>query len=220
MSITKGWDWQENVDQKWLVPSNEIYYLKSRWKDNKSVTFLDLGCGLGRHSILMSKDGFRVSAFDISYDGLAHLKKWSQKEEVNIDIRQGNMLGLPYDTSTFGCVLAYNVIYHTDTIGFEKALSEVSRVLKPGGELFLTLLSKNTWTWQQGDAGNKIDKNTILRNETEVEKNVPHFYVAYEDLKELFEDWSFIQNPVELTEYYDNGKFSTHWNILVSKKPE
>ena len=59
MIESKGWDWnlvKEDNENIWKNPSIESYYLLNRWKSQGKKEFLDLGCGLGRHSILFGKN--------------------------------------------------------------------------------------------------------------------------------------------------------------------
>ncbi len=220
MIESKPWDWSKNESSSWLVPSIEACYLSEAWKSKGFNKFLDLGCGLGRHSIYLGKKGFEVNAVDLSDYGVNHLKKWAEEEQLNIDAQVCDMLNLPFEDNTFDCMIAYNVIYHTDTEGFIKALNEIKRVLKDNGELFITLISKNTWSYQSADKYKRVDDNTILRDEHETEKDVPHFYVDIEDIKRYFIDFEFVKIPVEETEYnMDNTEyFSKHFKLIVSKK--
>ena len=39
----------------WLNPSEESFYIADRWKNLGFKSLLDLGCGLGRHSIFLQK---------------------------------------------------------------------------------------------------------------------------------------------------------------------
>lgn len=220
MIESKAWDWSKNEANYWLIPTMEACYLAEVWKAKGFNKFLDLGCGLGRHSIYFAKKGFEVNSVDLSDYGINHLKKWAKEEKLNIDMSVCDMLNLPYDNDTFDCMIAYNVIYHTDTEGFIRALKEITRVLKSKGELFLTLISKDTWSYQRADQYKRIDNNTILRNEHETEMDVPHFYVDIEDIKKLFVDFDFVKIPVEQAEYnMENTEyFSKHFNLIVSKK--
>lgn len=220
MIKSKAWDWSKNQDNSWLIPTIESCYLAESWKSKGFNKFLDLGCGLGRHSIYFAKKNFQVNSVDLSDYGINHLKKWREKEQLNIEMRVCDMLNLPFDDETFDCIMAYNVIYHTDTEGFIKALAEIKRVLKSNGELFITLISKNTWSYQKADQYKRIDDNTILRNENDTEIDVPHFYVNIEDIKKYFIDFNFIKIPIEQTEYnMENTEyFSKHFNLIVSKK--
>ncbi|ERI91975.1 methyltransferase domain protein [Clostridiales bacterium oral taxon 876 str. F0540] len=220
MIESKPWDWSKNESSSWLVPSIETCYLSEAWKLKGFNKFLDVGCGLGRHSIYLAKKGFEVNAVDLSDYGVNHLKKWAEEEQLNIDTQVCDMLNLPFEDNTFDCIIAYNVIYHTDTEGFIKALNEIKRVLKDNGELFITLISKNTWSYQSADKYKRVDNNTILRDEHETEKDVPHFYVDIEDIKRYFIDFEFVKMPVEETEYnMENTQyFSRHFKLIVSKR--
>lgn len=220
MSLTKAWDWSKNTDRNWLVPCVESAYLAESWKSKGFSEFLDLGCGLGRHSVYMAAHGFTVTAADLSDYGVDHLREWAAREEVAVAPVVCNMLDLPFEDGRFDCAMAYHVIYHTDTEGFVRALAELNRVLKPGGELFVTLISKNTWSYQRAENYPRVDENTILRREHATEMDVPHFYADIGDIKTLFSDWNFLQPPKEWCEYNleHPEQYSTHWALTVSKK--
>ena len=73
MVESKGWNWEivdEDKDNIWKNPSEYSFWLLNRWKSQDRKDFLDLGCGLGRHSILFGKNGFNVNCFDISENAI------------------------------------------------------------------------------------------------------------------------------------------------------
>lgn len=222
MSVTKGWDWSKNTDTHWLKPCIEIPYLAEKWQAQGFKEFLDLGCGLGRHSVYMAKHGFSVSSVDLSEYGVEHLRQWADRESLKINAAVSNMLSLPFEDNSFDCIMAYNVIYHTDTKGFSAAVEEIKRVLKSGGELFLTLISKGTYGFStMKDKSRIVDENTILIDEYEAGDNIPHFHADIDDIKKIFSgDWTFEIFPVEQCEYNVEKPefFSKHWIILLKKK--
>ena len=181
--LSKAWDWKLSADRVWLTPSEESYYLAARWKDRGFTEFLDFGCGLGRHSILFARQGFRVSAFDLSPDAVSHTNQWAERENLQISVQQSDMHGVPYADQAFDCLLGMHVIQHTDTGGINIILREIHRILKPGAEFFITLLSKESW--RTGVFSSKIDENTLLKAEDGPEKNVPHFFADMEDILKL-----------------------------------
>lgn len=222
MSISKGWNWKLVKDDPtcvWKNPSVESYYLVNRWRTEDKFDFLDLGCGIGRHAILFGKNGFNVNCFDISEDAITKTREWAESENMNhFDYKIGDMLELPYEDTSMDCILCRNVISHSDTEGVKKVISEIRRVLRPQGECYLTLGSKETWGFKQTDWP-LIDENTRLRMEEGPEWRTPHFYADYELCKELFKDFEIIFiNHIE--DFYESeGKTysSWHYHLLIRK---
>lgn len=131
MTISKSWEWEKETSEIWLRPSKESYYPVNRWKTAGFGEILDLGCGLGLHSIFFARNGFKVSSCDLSVEGVDHLKKWAGRENLNIDARVADMLRLPYAADSFDCVFAYHVISHTDSKRIRKIIS-VIKAIAPG----------------------------------------------------------------------------------------
>ena len=191
MTESKGWNWSIVSDNYWEIPSIDSYYLLNRWINQNKKNILDLGCGVGRHSILFALNNFYVYSFDISEVGINETKKWSEELNLsNIDFKVGDMLSLPYTDNSIDSIICYNVISHSDTIGVVNAIKEIKRVLKHDGEAFITLCSKETWGYKQNWP--KIDENTLLKMEEGPEYKVPHFYADYNLVKELFKDFEII----------------------------
>ena len=220
MTDSKGWDWKQLEGERkklWQEPAIEYYYIAERWKNEGFKTALDLGSGLGRHAIALSKDGFKVSAFDISEDGMEELKKVSREENLDIDTKIGDMINLPYNDEEFDSIFCYNVVSHQDTSGVKKVIEEIKRVLKPEGECFLTLQSKSTWGFKQDWP--VIDENTKLKMVPGEEYKVPHFYADPDLIRELFKDFSIIslRHIENFWKKEDGYTSSFHYHVLIKK---
>jgi ubiquinone/menaquinone biosynthesis C-methylase UbiE len=213
MVESKGWNWDNVSDDYWGYPSEDIYYYLIKWANLNYKTFLDLGCGIGRHSIFFAKKEFDVYSFDLSKNGLKILEKRALDEHLNINIKQGDMLSLPYENNYFDCILAYHSIYHTDTCGLKTTISEIYRVLKSNGEAFLTFISKNS-NYFRNNYDNKVDENTIIKKE-EDESDIPHCYVDLQDLQLLLN--SFTIKKVRQIEDIWNGNNSWHYYVNIRK---
>lgn len=217
MSISKEWQWSKEENAIWLSPSEESYYLANRWKEAGFHNILDFGCGLGRHSIYFAKEGFNVTAFDLSKDGVQHLHEWAERENLNIKTEVADMLNLPYPDSSFDCIFAYHVISHTDTKGVKVIIKELLRVLKEGGEFYITLCSKETWSYKEANYP-MLDDNTVVKIEEGPENGVPHFFVTIDDILELFKDNTIIRIRHVDDCYFDGDKRnSKHYFILANR---
>lgn len=221
MIESKGWNWnlvEEDKNSIWKNPSIEAYYLLNRWKNQKKTEFLDLGCGLGRHSILFAKNGFYVYCFDISKEAIERTKRWAEDEKLVLNYYIGDMLNLPYEDASIEAIFCRNVISHTDTEGIKKIINEIRRVLKIEGECYLTLGSKSTWGFNQTDWP-AIDENTKLKMEEGPEYKTPHFYADYHLIKELFREFEIklINHIEDFYEKNDEIYSSYHYHVLIKK---
>ena len=218
---SKSWNWKMVKDKDaeyWFTPSIESFYLLNRWDSQNKKIFLDLGCGLGRHTILFAKNGFKVFAFDLSENAIERTKIWMNEEGLLADYKIGDMLELPYKKESMDCILCRNVISHTDTEGMKKIIKELYRVLKKDGECYLTLGSKDTWGFKQ-ENWPLVDPNTRVRMEEGPENGIPHFYADYNLILELFNIFKI--EMIYQIEDFSNDKekiySSFHYHILIRK---
>lgn len=221
MIDSKAWNWKivkGDHEKYWLEPDIITYYLATRWKEMCKKDFLDLGCGLGRHTNFFAKQDFRTSGFDLSEDAINKAKQLALSENLNVNFRIGDMLNLPYEDESFDAILCMNVISHTDTDGMKKIVDELHRVLRKNGECYFTLGSKDAWGFKQDWP--VIDANTKLRQESGPENNIPHFYADYDLIFELFGEKFNIVKIFQKVDYHvvDGVKNeSFHWHCLVNK---
>ena len=220
MVESKAWDWKivkNKQEQTWLEPSVESYYLIDRWQKKRKKDFLDLGCGLGRHTIQFAKAGFNTAGFDLSEESIRRTAEYAKAEKLDIALKVGDMLELPYPDASFDCILCRNVISHTDTAGMRQIVEELKRVLRPEGECYLTLGSKETWGFKQDWP--VVDENTKIRIEDGPENGIPHFYADYDLIQELFKDFK-IELIYQLEDFYEKGGKtlnSWHYHLLIKK---
>ena len=221
MTESKAWDWtvvEGDHKAHWLEPAEESYYLISRWRKQGKKDFLDLGCGLGRHTIQFAQAGFKTSGFDLSEGAVARTDEFAKREGLEIELKQGDMLELPYEDASFDCILSRNVISHSDTAGVRKIADELYRVLRDGGECYFTLGSKQTWGWQQDWP--MVDENTKIRQEDGPEDGIPHFYADYDLIFDIFAKFQILK-VYQLEDFITkngNTTSSWHYHVLVRKE--
>ena len=220
MVKSKAWNWEiveGEMKDYWLAPSSESYYLLNRWMSQDKKEFLDLGCGLGRHTIMFADNGFSTSAFDLSQNAVDRTRAWAESMGLQIDYAVGDMLELPYCDSRFDCILCMNVISHTDTKGMRKIADKIYDILKTDGECYLTLGSKSAWGYQQGWP--MVDENTKIRVEDGPENGIPHFYADYDLIKDIFARFEIvsIRHIADYIERDGRVTESYHYHVLIRK---
>lgn len=106
---------------------------------------IDVGCGAGRHTFEAFRRGADVIGFDQSASDLndveeilqAMQKQGEAPASAKGETVKGDALELPYGDGTFDCVVASEILEHVPAD--DRAISELVRVLKPGGALAITV---------------------------------------------------------------------------------
>jgi SAM-dependent methyltransferase len=178
------WSWENAAENsRWLEPAEEVYYLADRWRAQGRTRLLDLGCGLGRHSIFFAQRGFSVDAFDLSDRGVAALAQAARERNVLVRTRVGDMLSLPYETCAFDCLIAYHVVFHTNRAGLEQVIAEIRRVLRPGAEALITFNSVRNASFMR-QSNRILEPHTVVPTEGH-EAGIPHHHVDESEIRDL-----------------------------------
>jgi tellurite methyltransferase len=163
---------------------------------------LDLGCGIGRHALALARMGFEVDALDGSEVGIAQLRKDAEGERLSVRTHHGVMTELPFADASFDYLLAFNVIYHGDPAILSATIAEMTRIVRPGGTLQLTMLSKRNVNYGIGE---EIAPNTFVVADAPDDKVHPHFYCNAAELVALLPGF-------ELVSLVDREQKPGHWH--------
>ena len=124
----------------YLLPHSSFHKIISKFKTYRISKVIDIGCGSGRHSIGLAKEGFTVNSIDFSKEALNLAKKWAKSESLDIKFKEGNIhKKLPYRSNSFDAAIAIDSIYYENSEAVNFTLDEIKRILKPEGLLFITL---------------------------------------------------------------------------------
>ena len=110
----KGWEriYRQRGDLRFRVLP-KIKRASNIFKKGNYEKILDLGCGTGKHSIFLAKQGFSVYATDISTTGINIAKKKAKSLGLNnIHFKQHDMRRIPFADSFFDAVVCTWTIYH------------------------------------------------------------------------------------------------------------
>jgi ubiquinone/menaquinone biosynthesis C-methylase UbiE len=101
--------------------------------DVNRLTGLDIGCGEGHNTRLVSRRGARMTAIDIAENFIAHAQRTEHAEPLGIDYRVASAVELPFADQTFDFATGFMSLMDIPEI--ERVFAEAYRVLKPGGFL-------------------------------------------------------------------------------------
>ena len=119
----------------------ELEELAGRWKQGK---LLNVGCAHGPDFVPFRKS-FELHGVDFSPKMLRLARKYAAKYRFDVSIAEADARNLPYADSSFDWAIAVATYHHIESRDERlQAMKELARVLKPGGEAFVTVWNR----WQ------------------------------------------------------------------------
>ncbi|UCE12646.1 MAG: class I SAM-dependent methyltransferase [Candidatus Heimdallarchaeota archaeon] len=183
----------EFLNQK---PHPEMGSITELFKKRKVNRILDLGCGTGRHVIHLASRGFDVYGLDIAPTGLAHTLHTLDKKGLTAHVTLHDMISLPYDSQYFDAVISVQVIHHNKLNEIKKTITEITRVLKPKGVIWITVpVSKHFENYKE------IEPNTLVPLDG-LECGLPHHYFKQDEFPKLFHCFSILDIHVDYLNHY------------------
>lgn len=142
---------------KWWEPENVLYLLKTSVNpvrvgyakrkifdelhiDSKGKKALDVGCGGGILAEEIARMGFETTGIDPSEPSLNIARNHAIVSGLDIKYEKGSGEALPYDDASYDVVFCCDVLEHVRDL--PKVISEISRVLKPGGVFVFDTLNR------------------------------------------------------------------------------
>ena len=161
---------------------------------------LDAGCGNGKN-IKYFQNQTTIMGFDKSEPLLEICKK------KGYDVFHSDILDIVMDDESFHYIICIAVIHHLDSLQKHiSAIRELMRLLKPNGQLLVTL-----WAFESDDYSKKKNfqkgGNIVKFNQAE------RYYYIYDEMmvKELLDKLNYKSHY-----YWERG----NWNLIFTKSSE
>lgn len=171
----------------------------------KPATILDIATGTGDLAIMMAKNtNAQITGLDLSAGMLEVGRKKVDAEGLNnrITMIQGDSENLPFDDNTFDCITVSFGVRNFENL--EKGLSEIRRILKPGGTFIILEFSyptsfpmKQLYTFYSKNILPAIGK--IISKDQSAYTYLPDSVAAFphgEEMKNILKNVNFTQ-PID-----------------------
>ncbi len=215
MNKTHPWElaWRE---ERWAETSPPLPVVVDFAEDLKregAKRVLDLGCGAGRHSILLGKTGFQVVALDVSETALKMLEDRLRTASIdNVTLVKHEMWELPFVDNYFDGVVCTNVLHHGKLVEIRQAVREVHRVMRKGSSAFIIALS--TADFRKGN-GKMLERNTYVFTRGEERGIIHHFFTNHE-LRSSFRRFKILSFKERLIPVEEGGN-RAHFLVRLGK---
>ena len=203
------------IDKVGLWNSEKIIFQKYISKNDK---ILDIGCGAGRTTINLYKEGYKnIIGLDLSTKLIDYANNYVDKNNLEIKFINGDATKLEFEDNLFDIVIfSYNGMqcipgkHNRDNV-----LKEVYRVLKPGGLYIFTAHNRDDsgsfssfWEeeklrWENGTQDKSLD---MFGDKYSLDKTGQPCFVHFSNIEEMQE---FIhQENFEILDYKKNTDIS------------
>lgn len=210
-----GWQklWQDpEVVKLWqeFPPLPQVVAMADRLPPGARV--LDIGCGLGRHTVYLAARGFEVTATDNAPAALAACQQSLAEAGLAASLLEVDMSEMPFPDAYFQGIVASHCIHHVDGPALRRTIGLITRKLAAGGLLVWATPSARHW---RCGLGREIEPGTWV-DENHWEGPIPHHYCTQEELRGLLSAYE-IESLVE-HEFREGERSLWHWRVLARKR--
>jgi tellurite methyltransferase len=130
----------EYYDQKYR--ENEFYWGRQpsslariflqKFPPHEGQSLIELGCGQGRDSIFFARNGYQVTGFDYSVEGIKKAQAWAGELKLSIDFFQA-------DVNQYRLEKSYDVVFTSGALHYipqglrDEIISNYKQFTNPGG---------------------------------------------------------------------------------------
>ncbi len=191
--------------------TRELNRLAERWQNG---SLLNLGCAHGP-DFLPFKDSFKLYGVDFSDEMLKLARRYALKYDFNVELSLADVRQLPYPDNSFNWAISVATYHHIKGKQERlKALNELKRVLKPGGEVFITV-------WNRCQPGFWFKPKDLYVPWRKKDKTLYRYYhlFSYAELEILVSKagFSILESHPESTYRFPLKQFSRNICLLLKK---
>ena len=120
----------------------EASFIDKILKRHKCRKIIDVGCGTGKHAILLAKKGYAILGVDVSKEMLKIARENAERENVQVDFRTADMRRLNFRTKFDAVLCLYEtILYNTTNEEIFSTIKSFNRTLRKGGILIIEFRS-------------------------------------------------------------------------------
>jgi tRNA (uracil-5-)-methyltransferase TRM9 len=195
----------------WSIFRRELEAMARRWQKG---SLLNIGCAHGP-DFLPLKQGFDLYGVDFSSRMLSFARQYAEKFEFNVNLFLADVCHLPFSDESFDWAISVATYHHIKGKNERlTALKELRRVLKPGGEAFITVW--NRWQPRFWFGGREVAVPWRIKDET---LQRYYYLFSYPELEKLVKQAGFqvLKSFPESSHRYPLKFFSRNICLLVSR---
>ncbi|MGG1650068.1 methyltransferase domain-containing protein [Paenibacillus sp. NRS-1780] len=143
-------------------PNKVCYQVLQFMPPNKHIKLLDIGCGEGKDAVFFARNGYDVTAFDVSDAGIEKTKRLAEKIGVHVNVFKADILDYRLDTH-FDVIFSSGVLHYIKPEFRNEIFENYKQYTNPNGmHIFNVFVNKpfiapppekepNAYKWYSGE---------------------------------------------------------------------
>jgi 2-polyprenyl-3-methyl-5-hydroxy-6-metoxy-1,4-benzoquinol methylase len=186
-------EWFDAIDRRFVDAAH--LYATDRRPFDRIIPFdrlagaevLEIGCGMGLHTELMTRAGARVTAVDLSPTSVEATTRRLSLRGLSARVIEGDAEALPFEPRSFDFIWSWGVIHHSSRTG--KVVREVARVSRPDAECRVMVYNRNgAWAYSIFVRDYLLKRQFLRRSFEETLYHSSDGFTARFYIQEQFED--------------------------------
>lgn len=196
-----------------IWPEYLYTYLKLIEGSSLEKKILDCGAG-GKYPplTLFNRRGFQTYGIDISKESLDASLNFATENNLKLDMRIGDMRNIPFEDESFSFVFTQNSICHLNKEDTKKAISEMLRVVVPGGICFIDFMSIECSFCNEDEMGTMVGDYEFLKKERD--EDFLHSFYSDDEAENLFSNVKILRKDKIYTDFLTNEPPYTFVRII------
>lgn len=181
---------------------------------------LDLGCGAGRNSLFLAKEGFETYAVDISEAGVNETQRRSVAEGLKLITQRAAVDEIDFPDAFFDGIVCYGVYCYAELDEIRESLQRVALTLRPGGKMYCMTRSDEDWRRKRGEeVGPSRYRLSNLETDTHAgaEEAMEMTFLDESSVKALFSDFSSLELDRRTVSWSNRSYTDDDWLIYATR---
>jgi len=201
----------ERQDLRAHPPSVAVVEAAPLFKERGVKKIIDIGCGSGKDSFFLAKEGFTVFALDSSQPSIGFVRDRIEREKIeNVHPVLGEASRMKFPDGTFDAAVNHRVLDLWKSSEIKAIVNEMERIVKDGGIVLVSMASINSKIYEEKllGLGKEIEPGTIFY------KGFTMHFFSEQEIKDLFKNFNFIS----LDERLSTDNKNRFWILLAEKR--
>ncbi len=210
----------EKKDAALLWPDDfVIRFYKVELRKIGAKRMLEIGCGAGRHVYFFRSMGLEVVGTDVAPSAIDFTRRRLETDGLmeGVDLQVADATQIAYPDNSFDGILAWRFLHVLSPNDARKCISEIFRLVRPGGKVLLGTRSPRSTNYELIQAGKGADSDFDYRSGQLSDRAVRDTYFSRHELTNLFAEFQDVE--IEHMEWTRNNETfrEAYWAVTATK---